>query len=55
MLGDNHPKTAESLDLFTVIYGEVGKKQYSGKISLRLEHFKNPEGYEKHNLILAFV
>ncbi|ELT94080.1 hypothetical protein CAPTEDRAFT_214052 [Capitella teleta] len=28
-LGDDHPMTAESLDLFTVIYGEVGKKQYS--------------------------
>jgi hypothetical protein len=24
--------TAESLDLFTVIYGEVGKKQYSGSL-----------------------
>nr|XP_002730502.1 PREDICTED: uncharacterized protein LOC100376195 [Saccoglossus kowalevskii] len=27
--GENHPETIKSLDLFTVIYADVGKKQYA--------------------------
>ncbi|CAH1791293.1 unnamed protein product [Owenia fusiformis] len=27
--GDDHPKTNKSLDFFTVLYGEVGKRQYT--------------------------
>ena len=29
--GEDHPITTKSLDFFTVIYGEVGRFQYSGK------------------------
>ena len=29
--GEGHPVTKRTLDLFTVIYAEMGKEQYSGK------------------------
>ena len=29
--GEDHPLTKKSLDFFTVIYGEVGRFQYSGQ------------------------
>lgn len=29
--GEEHPVTKRTLDLFTVIYAEMGKEQYSGK------------------------
>jgi len=29
--GDNNLVTMKSLDFFTVVYGEVGKQQYSGE------------------------
>lgn len=35
-LGSNHPVTMQSLELFTTVYGEVGKQQYSES----LEKFK---------------
>ena len=31
-LGDDHPVTVGSLDLFAIIYADVGKKLYEGKI-----------------------
>ena len=32
--GENHPVTTKSLNLFTVIYAEMGKEQYSGMVVL---------------------
>lgn len=29
--GDQHPITLQTLDLFTLIYAEMGKQQYKGK------------------------
>lgn len=29
--GEEHPVTKRTLDLFTVIYAEMGKEQYSGE------------------------
>ena len=31
LFGDSHEVTVKSLDLFTIMYGEVGKQQYTGK------------------------
>ena len=34
--GEDHPITAKSLDFFAVIYGEVGRFQYSGNPRINL-------------------
>ena len=31
LFGDSHEVTVKSLDLFTIMYGEVGKQQYTGE------------------------
>ena len=35
-LGDDHPVTVGSLDLFAIIYADVGKKLYEGMMSTRI-------------------